>query len=518
MQNLVELTEKNFLGMNDKYPAHLLPAGVFALVQNALVSDNRIEKRLGTDNIANSLGAFAHLGGTAFEPNGATKQIIVCRNGASNAQLYSWSGSGTFTAIGSANLTAGAQMNFVQASNRLFGFNGTDVVDVTSALTVTKNRAGVPLGKFGLWFHNYLFVANTSANPSRLEWSSLGDPITFSGTDYFDVNPNDGDEITGLAIINDELFVFKKNTIWSITGWSGSTFSATTVAGQNTNSKINGYGCVSHQSIVNTGRDLFYLSFLGQTPYIRSFQQSLFASTIEQGIVSQDLQTTFEGLNKSQLSKVTGIYDGRFIYWAFSNGASTTNDLVLVFDPERRMKTVLGTLRSWVKWTGTTPQQFFISTISDRAKVYFTDATTGGFVFEQGTSTYDDNGVAVVMDIKTRDYMLSGSQKSKWKYLYHKYTSGGAGSLVINSRIDQSSDFTLQKTVSLIGNSPGLGSTGTFTLGTSLLGGSTLIKDRVNISHMTGTLFGLQFKQSTAHACEIFDYQVLGFRKGYRDD
>ena len=518
MQNLNAIDEALFIGMNDKYPSHLLPKGVFQLVQNAVVDTNRISKRLGTDNVASSLGAFAILGGSAFEPAGGTKYQIVCRNGSSNSQLYSWTGSGSFSAIGSANLAAGAQMNFVQASNYLFGFNGTDAVDVDASLTVTRNRAGVPLGKFGFWFHNYLFVAGVSANPNRLYWSNLGVPITFTGADYIDINANDGDEITGLSFLNDELLVFKKNSIWSISGWSGSTFAATTAAGQNTQAKALGVGTMSHQSIVNTGREVYYLSFSGGIPHFRALTQTVFAKTIDSGVVSDDIEDTMNGVNKTLLSTCAGVYDGVLIRWALSNGASTSNNLVVVFDPRRTFKTTLGTLRSWVKWTGVTPSQYWISTISGRAKIYFGDATTGGFVFEDGVSTYEDNGTAITMDVRTRDIMFDPARKSKWKYLYIKFASGSAGTLNVNARIDQAADFASQENVSLQGNSPGLGPTGGFTLGVSILGGAMVAKDRVTFAHLTGTLLGIQFKEATANSCDLYNYTVLGFLKGYRDD
>ena len=517
MRALSQFDENSFLGMNDRYPTHLLPTGVFQLAENVLVSDNKIEKRKGTDAVADSLGDFAILGGSAFEPSGGTKYHIVLFNGSSNSQLHSWAGSGNFSAIGSANLTKDVAMNFVQASNRLFGFNGLEVVDIDSSLTVTRNRSGVPTAKFGVWFHNYLFTANTASNPSRLQWSDIGDPTTFTVGNHFDVNPNDGDEITGLAIINDELFVFKKNTIWSITGWSGATFSATTAAGQNTNSKLFGYGAVSHQSIVNTGRDLYYLSFVGGIPAIRSFQQTLFAETIEQGVVSEDVETTLNGVNKAQLSKCVGVYDGKYIYWALPNGANTTNNLVLVFDPERRRKTTLGVLRSWVKWTGITPSQYWVSTISGQAKVYFGDATTGGFVFEQGTSTHEDNGTPVEMDVWTRDYMLSPVRKSKWKYIFVKYETGATGTLDVNTRIERADDFALTEAISLAGNSPGLGPTGTFTLDESFLGGANTSIERCSPGKAVGNLFGIRFTEDSSSSCVMYDFQVLGYAKGIRD-
>ena len=516
MQNLTSVNEIQFIGYNDNLPSHLLPKGVFQVAQNVRLVDSRIVKRPGNTPIGATLGAFIHLGISAYEPAGGTKKIIVCRDGTSNSQLYESTG-GNFSAIGSANLAMGAQMNFVQASNYLFGFNGTDVVDYDNT-TVTRNRAGVPIGKFGYWFHNYLFVAGVTSAPNRLYFSNLGVPITFTGSDYIDINANDGDEITGLNILNDELIIFKKNSVWAISGWSGASFGATTIAGQNTTLKAAGVGTPSHQSIVSTGRDLYYLSFNGGIPHFRSFTQTVFAKTVEEGVISHDIETTMDGLNKSQLDNCAGTYDGKYIYWGVCSGGSTTNNLILILDPEKTYRTTMGTMRSWVQDSGYTPSQYTISTISGRAKTYFADATTGGLVYEQGTSVYTDNGTAVTMDVRTRDIMFSPVKKTKYKYMYIKYKSGSAGTLLVNARIDQAADYGLQESVSLQGSSPGLGPTGTFTLGVSMLGGSTIVKDRVTFAHLTGTLLGIQFKESTSNSCELYDYEVLGFEKGLRDD
>ena len=519
MQNLSFIEENLFVGMNDRYPSHLLPKGVFSSIENALVDNNRIVKRKGNTPVAATLGAFDILGGFAFEPAGGNKLIVVNFNGSANSQLHTWSGSGAFSAIGLANLTKDLQMNFVQASNYLFGFNGAEVVDVASdGTTVTRNRSGIPLGEFGVWFHDYLFVAGVAGNTSRLYWSNLGTPLTFTASDYVDINANDGDEITGLGVLNDELIVFKKYSVWAISGWSGATFAVTTRTGQNTASRALGVGAISHQSIVSVGRDLYYLSFNGGIPHFRSLNQTVFAKTVEEGIVSEELETTMDGLNKSQLHKCAGTYDGKFIYWAIPSGASTTNNLVLVLDPERTYRTNMGSMHSWVKYTGITPSQFLVSTISGRAKVYFGDATTAGLVYEQGTSVYTDNGTNVTMTINTRDYMMDAARKSKWKYVYHKYASGSAGTLLINARIDQAADFTLQESLSLVGNSPGLGPTGTFTIGVSVLGGANVSKNRVTFAHLTGTLLGIQFKESTSNSCELYDYQIYGFKRALRDD
>lgn len=506
MQNLKEINERTPIGYNDKLPSNLLTDGMYLKIDNAMVDNGRLKKRNGSTAIGTALGSKSILGLTPYEPIAASKYIIACLDGASNAQLYSWAGSGNFATLGSANLTAATPMNFVQASNRLFGFNGTEVVDVDSTLTVTRNRATVPTGTYGVWFHNYLFVANTASFPSRLFFSNVGTPTTFTGTDFLDINANDGDFITWLQVFNDELYIFKQNSIWSITGWSGSTFTATTIAAQNLNSRLYGYGTPAGGSVIVTGRDLYYLSHSGGVPHFRSLVQTTFASTLEQGIISDDIDGTLNGINKTKLSKVQGIYDGRYCYWAVPNGSSAFNNLVLVHEPTITHKKH----KSWATWSGINPAQFATSRVTGTDTVFFGDATTGGRVFKFDNSVFTDNGTAVAMDIRTRDFMFNNSRKTHYKYLYLKFLANNAGSLRINSRIDEAASYTNQAILSQASGSPGLGPTGSFTLGVSVLGGTTFKKTRVNLAHLTGTLCGLQFTESTANASELYDYQLHG--------
>jgi hypothetical protein len=410
-------------------------------------------------------------------------------------------------------------MNFVQAGGKLYGFNRSEVVSIDSSMAVTLNPATIPAGKVAAWFHNYLFVANTTANPSRLYLSNAGDPDTFTtASDYVDINANDGDEITALYPFGNELYVFKNNTIWSISGFTSATFTATTASAQNLNSKIYGYGTPSQKAIVNTGLDLYYLSFSGGFPHFRSFNQTQFATTLEQGVVSWDMETTLSGINKAQLEKVAGVYDGKYIYWALPNGSATNNDLVLVFWPKIKYKAENITYRSWVKWDGITPAQFATSDISGQYKIYFGDSSDNGYVFELNTSAYSDNGTAITMDVRTRTMESNRARKTKFKYLYLKHETGSAGSLAVKARVDRATNFVTQDTLSLASTSPGLGPTGTFTLGVSVLGGPDRTTKRVNLAGLTGHMLDVQFLEATANSCDIYDFSVYGLRKGHRDD
>ena len=75
-----------------------------------------------------------------------------------------------------------------------------------------------PKANYSLTYKNYVFAANTAANPSRVSWCSLKDPTTWPATNFVDVNPDDGFPIVGLAYDGQSIIIFKTNTAWKLTG------------------------------------------------------------------------------------------------------------------------------------------------------------------------------------------------------------------------------------------------------------------------------------------------------------
>lgn len=432
------------------------------------------------------------------------------------ADLYAYGGS-SWTAIGANNLTNNKTMYFESAADKIFGFNGVEEVDYDGS-TVTRNRATLPLGYYPKWFHNYLFVAATDTYPNRLFWSDLGTPTTFTAANYVDVNPGDSDKCTGLGVLQDELFFFKQNTIWSITGWSGASFSATTIATQNTNARLLGYGCVAPESIVSTGNDIYFLSFLGQTPVIRSLKKTQLAQTLGGGVISNDISVMMGTITASGLGGVCGIYDGRYAMWSLPLSSSNFNNRIICLDTWE-ITTVNGkTIYPWTTMTGKNAGHFAISTISGKQAVYFSDAASVGSVYKIDTSVVTDNQLEIIMDVRTRDFVLDPSKKSKWKYVYITYETGTAASLDINARVDSPPAYTNQTSISLAGNSPGLGPTGNFTLGVSQLGGADISTTRVILKHITGHRLGLQFYEDSVNDAAIHYYSIYGKLKGLRNN
>jgi hypothetical protein len=487
------------------------------MADNCFISDNKIKKTTGSSAICTQIAAYPFNGLVSFEKiSAAAKWLIVNLNGASNASIYSSTG-GNFTKIsGASTFTNNARMYFEIANNYVFGFNTYEQFD-WDGTTFTKNRSGVPIGGFSTWFHNFLFVAGNTSNPNRLYFSNLGDPTTFTGANYVDINPGDSDSCTGMGMLQDELFFFKRNSIWSITGWSGTTFAATTVATENTNVRLFGYGCVAPGSIVSVGNDIYFLSFLSGSPQIRSLKKTQYAATLGGGIISYDITGTMSTVNRNYMGNTVGAFDGRYCYWAITTGSSTTNNKIICLDTWGIRKVKGINIYPWVSMSSKNIAFMDKSSLSGSDIIYYaTTNPTSGLVYKFDSSVYTDEGNPITMTVIPRSYMLDPSRKSKWKYLYLKYDTGVPSTLNIYSRVDRTVNYALQNSISLEGNSPGLGLTGTFTLGVSVLGGAQVLSSRTNFAQMVGKIFDVKFVETSGSSCGLYEFSLYGNPKGLR--
>ena len=507
MQDLIRYSERNFSkGYRDDIKPELLTTGYAADALNCYIENDKIEKRHGFTIVGNDVGSKPGLGLGALETTGGTKRIVAAWNNAEDTQsvYMAWTGSGNFADItGATTQTAEKDVNFEQAVNKLYSFNATDAClayDGSAASTI----AAVPITKYAKWFNNFFFVAGNVTYPNRLYFSNAGLPETWTGTDYIDVNPDDGDIITGLNALGNELLITKRNRVYALTGFDVGTFTIKDI-----NERINGFGNISHRSLQNIGNDTLLLSFVGVTPHIRSIQRTRYAVNVAGGIISQNVEGTMDGLNTTKLNLAAAIFDGRKYYLAVPNASSTTNNLVIVYDTVSK---------GYVRWTGLNIKAWAISTLGGKAEIYFQEAGNDSKVYKLDSST-SDNGAAIDFQYKTRMYTTRGimndlksDTKSKWKYLYLTADSGSDVDLDVQKSID-SFEFDSVATVNLKGSSSVL----PFVL-PQRLGIPLVVRERVNLAGGPSHLVQFLFKQSEADKpVTIREYSVLFKPKKLRD-
>ena len=85
----------------------------------------------------------------------------------------------------------------------------------------------IPTAEHVVVHANKLFVANTTedgvAYPNRLRWSLENVPDNWNSTDYIDINGG-GKGITGMAVVNGQLVIFKPHAIYVLFGYTSSNF------------------------------------------------------------------------------------------------------------------------------------------------------------------------------------------------------------------------------------------------------------------------------------------------------
>jgi len=125
-------------GLNTFQDESMIKDSELTEAKNILLSVDGIEPRPGTLHYGSSSGSRL-LGGFGFYKSDGTRQFLRYCSGSNNKlQKYV---SGTPTDIGSTTFNASARMNFVQARDTLYGFNGQDNLWKYDGTTITTYTA-----------------------------------------------------------------------------------------------------------------------------------------------------------------------------------------------------------------------------------------------------------------------------------------------------------------------------------------------------------------------------------------
>lgn len=495
-------------GYNDKYPPETLPNGYLALAQNAVINNNRISKRTGYTAIGQDMGNKPIIGLHGITTSSGTQRLyaFLSNSGGTAIEIWEWTGSGNWTKIDDTLLTSltRGEVNCVNAENVVYAMDGASqpvVITPGSPSTVAAaSDSNFPNGSFGAWFHNFMFVAGVTGNKSTLYWSDLEDSDDFTDgvTGNLKINPDDGDEITGLATLGDLLIVFKRNRIWALSGFGTTEFTVNDLT-----ELITGVGTSSHRSIVNNGSDLYFISHTGGDPEIRGLKRTQYGTLVSGAILSEDILGTMQGLNEGRLGQTSGVFTGDTMMWSLCESGETTNKLVIVYDLDNK---------GWVSWVGLNATLFAEFNFSNTSAIYFGESGNDSLVYSLDTSE-SDNGSAITFDVRTRAYGADRPEiKKKWKYLYITADSDGDHNLTVNYSPD-GFDFGLLDTMNL----KNLGTVFPFEF-PAILGDSEIKRKRMHFAKTTTYYMQLQFYNSAANqGVTIRDWELLWKQRGLRD-
>lgn len=492
-----EYKNANYFGMNNSKDASNLPSGQAELIENFLIRTvGKLVRRpgltlLGTDADTNAGLGLGHriVGNTKTQYKVETTTIKVLSGGA-------WS-----TISGGTGLTTGLQMNFCQAQDYLYGFNGTDDVRKLDATTCTT-VAAMPKGKWAVWFQNYLFVGGVAAYPNRLYFSDLLTPETFGADSYIDVDPGDGDVLTGIIGGSEKLTISKNYTFHYLVGTGTNTFAVYPINVD--------FGCPSFRSLVRVGTDVWCIDTGGR---VRSVYKNPYGLTAGKDLSSDFIQGTTDTINKAALDKACAFYVDGFFGMAVPTGSSTYCDTVLLYDNKAAIP---DTTSKWTVITGWKVNCFDEMPSSTKDTLYVQSADTVSDVYTWSGNT--DNGT-VITATYIGPNVADSSPGIRKRNLYLKWFGFPLGdyNADVYASIDRGT-FTLLGSLNLTDLG---GVWGTFVWGVGVWGQVGTVMKKLHYSANNGKVVG-KYRQlkliysSNSDPCEIGTvvsyYKELHFR------
>jgi hypothetical protein len=200
--------------------------------------------------------------------------------------------------------------------------------------TTAQDLAGSPPRfSFCVAHKNRAWAAGNYSAPSRLYYSANTDPEDWvgAGSGSIDIDPSDGDMITGLVSHKDELIVFKgpnKGSIHRITGSSPTGSDA--FARKNF---VKGLGACWHNAIFSFADDIGFVSQYGS---VHSLSSTAAYGDFFEASLSRPINIGWirEHLNYNRLRNIWTATDpiSGLVYITASWDASSTNNKVLVMD------------------------------------------------------------------------------------------------------------------------------------------------------------------------------------------
>lgn len=359
---------KNWGGLNDNLSTLEIADNEATDIQNVIFDNGgALVKRYGFENITGDTTAAFKLGANVtgvpgiayYQKTGGSKYLFAVGNNAAQATGYSKtidaSGgvpTGAWSSQGTGNLPAtytnDELVTFSVAENTLVMTVAGSSSNTTypSAWQATGNvyqftgDPDCPKAKYNAYHKNILFLAGDPSNPSRVSFSDLTLGITnWIATDFFDLDKNNGQFITGLVSAFGNLYIFENNSIWMLSGTNRDDFSLQKM--------VDNVGTLSQASIAIVNNNIFFITSQNDVAvYDGNFSVKFISSKIRNTIGQNNFNRAPEALG---LAFSSYRYKDLDYYAAESTLGSSLNNQVLLFDTYREAWTKLAAVNpnSW---------------------------------------------------------------------------------------------------------------------------------------------------------------------------
>ena len=195
----------------------------------------------------------------------------------------------------------------------------------------TADSTGGVVAKYMKRFEDRLIFAGLNNQPSKVVFTGRvpnHEKTDWSyGGGYISIEPDAGDDITGLEVYENKVIVFKERSIWQIT-FTFQSVGNYSITVPNVQLLTKSHGCISNRSIQPVENDILFLSRKGV--YALGYEPNVTSPTLRTSEISAKVRPFFESLTPTQQMSATAFYSD------FKYGLSFPGtDKTIVYDRER---------------------------------------------------------------------------------------------------------------------------------------------------------------------------------------
>lgn len=301
----------------------------------------------------------------------------------------------------------------------------------------TADTTGGVVAKYVVRFQDRLVYAGISGEPTQVIFSGKA-PGNHEKTDwsygggFARIEPDAGDDITGLSVFEDRLIVFKERSIWQIT-LSYVAYGNYQILVPAVKMITQSHGCISHRSIQAVENDVFFLSRKGV--YALGYEPNVF-NVLRTNEVSARIRPFFDNLTPTQKMNAVAFYKD-FRYGITFPG----KDKTMVYDRER-----LAWMGPWTR-DGNIFEVYYDS--GDNEKLVY-GADDSANVYEYSSDYADDDGSSISTQLRTKKDDFK--DWSIFKNIEHVFTlfRNVQGTISVDIRLqERDGDITTTKSFSI---------------------------------------------------------------------
>ncbi len=419
---------QSFLGLDDTSVPTQVQDGRAQDLQNVTLSISKdLKKRDGFSVIGQNLDAaneancaVTGLYYTKFS-SGTERIVSTCGNRFYYLNGAIWNQVSGIVVSGTLVSPANSQFVFTTALDEIMMTNDNaitplryDGTNLTAVNFTGLSSTSVPTqARVVAFFKNYLILGNTLENgirhSTRLRWSNVGDTATWSDEDFIDIGALSGQEITAIAELYDNLYIFLTDSIYRVSYVAG----ADTYQISKVTDKI---GCIAKNSVqtitlTNAQNGLVFLS---------KDRKIYFFDGIAPHDISSLITTVLSGLNAARLPYAVSATTNTDYYLCATSGSGSENNLCLDFEYQ---------IGEWTKHTNIDANA--IASVLDNnslRQVYF--GTDSSFVYQLQNSALHSDVYGVQRQVANVDNNYATSTATGLEIIYTTGDVLVSGSLV----------------------------------------------------------------------------------------